>query len=140
MKNKWLIGAIFIILILVFLATFFSESEDKYITEITYEQLVSKMDKKEKFVLYVKKDGCSACEEFNPKFLSVLRKYNLKVYSLYTDKLDKKNENSFYELVDVTGTPTVLFIEDGKETMNKIEGSRTEDYIIKKFTNAGYIK
>ena len=140
MKNKWLIGAIFIILILVFLATFFSESEDKYITEITYEQLVSKMDKKEKFVLYVKKDGCSACEEFNPKFLSILRKYNLKVYSLYTDKLDKKNENSFYELVDVTGTPTVLFIEDGKETMNKIEGSRTEDYIIKKFTNAGYIK
>ncbi len=140
MKNKWLIGAIFIILTLVFLATFFSESEDKYITEITYEQLVSKMDKKEKFVLYVKKDGCSACEEFNPKFLSVLRKYNLKVYSLYTDKLDKKNENSFYELVDVTGTPTVLFIEDGKETMNKIEGSRTEDYIIKKFTNAGYIK
>lgn len=140
MKNKWLIGAIFIILILVFLATFFSESEDKYITEITYEQLVSKMDKKEKFVLYVKKDGCSACEEFNPKFLSVLRKYNLKVYSLYTDKLDKKNENSFYELVDVTGTPTVLFIEDGKETMNKIEGLRTEDYIIKKFTNAGYIK
>ena len=98
------------------------------------------MDKKEKFVLYVKKDGCSACEEFNPKFLSVLRKYNLKVYSLYTDKLDKKNENSFYELVDVTGTPTVLFIEDGKETMNKIEGLRTEDYIIKKFTNAGYIK
>ncbi len=140
MKNKWLIGAIFIILTLVFLATFFSESEDKYITEITYEQLVSKMDKKEKFVLYVKKDGCSACEEFNPKFLSVLRKYNLKVYSLYTDKLDKKNENSFYELVDVTGTPTVLFIEDGKETMNKIEGLRTEDYIIKKFTNAGYIK
>lgn len=140
MKNKWLIGAIIIILILVFLATFFSESEDKYITEITYEQLVSKMDKKEKFVLYVKKDGCSACEEFNPKFLSVLRKYNLKVYSLYTDKLDEKNENSFYELVDVTGTPTVLFIEDGKETMNKIEGSRTEDYIIKKFTNAGYIK
>ena len=140
MKNKWLIGAIFIILILVFLATFFSESEDKYITEITYEQLVSKMDKKEKFVLYVKKDGCSACEEFNPKFLSVLRKYNLKVYSLYTDKLDKKNENSFDELVDVTGTPTVLFIEDGKETMNKIEGLRTEDYIIKKFTNAGYIK
>ena len=140
MKNKWLIGAIFIILTLVFLATFFSESEDKYITEITYEQLVSKMDKKEKFVLYVKKDGCSACEEFNPKFLSVLRKYNLKVYSLYTDKLDKKNENSFYELVDVTGTPTVLFIDDGKETMNKIEGLRTEDYIIKKFTNAGYIK
>lgn len=140
MKNKWLIGAIFIILTLVFLATFFSESEDKYITEITYEQLVSKMDKKEKFVLYVKKDGCSACEEFNPKFLSILRKYNLKVYSLYTDKLDKKNENSFYELVDVTGTPTVLFIEDGKQTMNKIEGSRTEDYIIKKFTNAGYIK
>ena len=140
MKNKWLFGALFIILVLAFLASFFSESEDKYVTEITYEQLVSKMDKKEKFVLYVKKDGCSACEEFNPKFLSVLRKYNLKVYSLYTDKLDENDESSFYELVDVTGTPTVLFIEDGKETMNKIEGSRTEDYIIKKFTNAGYIK
>ena len=26
-----------------------------------------------------------------------------------------------------------------KETMNKIEGVRTKDYIIKKFTNAGYI-
>ena len=102
-------------------------------------KMLSKMDKKEKFVLYVKQDNCSACKEFNPIFLSVLRTYKLKVYSLYTDKLSTTDSESFYKLVEVSGTPTVLFIENGKETMNKIEGVRTKDYIIKKFTNAGYI-
>lgn len=140
MKNKWfLFIIIFLIIALAFISSFFSESEDKYVTEITYQQLVSKMDKKEKFALYVKKEGCSACEEFSPTFLSVLREYKLKVYSIYTDKLSDEDSESFYDLVDVSGTPTVLFIEDGKETMNKIEGVRTKDYIVKKFTNAGYI-
>lgn len=140
MKNKlFLFIIIFLIVALAFISSFFSESEDKYVTEITYQQLVSKMDKKEKFVLYVKKEGCSACEEFNPTFLSVLREYKLKIYSIYTDKLSDEDSESFYDLVDVSGTPTVLFIEDGKETMNKIEGVRTKDYIVKKFVNAGYI-
>lgn len=140
MKNKlFIIIIVLLIAILLFLSIFFSEKEEKFITEITYQQLVSKMDKKEKFVLYVKQDRCSACEEFNPTFLSVLRTYNLKVYSLYTDKLSSTDSESFYKLVEVSGTPTVLFIEDGKETMNKIEGVRTKDYVIKKFANAGYI-
>ena len=48
MKNKlFIIIIVLLIAILLFLSIFFSEKEEKFITEITYQQLVSKMDKKE---------------------------------------------------------------------------------------------
>lgn len=115
----------------------------KYITNISYKELVEKMENNEDFVLYIGKEGCSACEEFNPKFTKIISKYKIKVYYLdlatYTDEELKYVTSN----ISFTGTPTVVFMIKGKDSLNsdtKIVGNISEDRIITKLKNRGYIK
>lgn len=117
--------------------------KDKYIINVNYKELVEKINNKEDFVLYIGKNGCSACEEFNPKFTNIVNKYKVKVYyldlSTYSDEELKYVTNN----ISFTGTPTVVFMIKGKDSLNsdtKIVGNISESRIITKLKNRGYIK
>lgn len=115
-------------------------SNDEVIKEISYKELEEKINNKESFILELVQTGCSHCEEFSPRFKAILKTNNLKAYSLNLYNLTEEEIEKFDNLTTVTGTPTVLFFEDGKETSNKINGAVSNDKIKEKLKENGYIK
>ena len=105
-------------------------SSSKVITDIDYSKLEEMIDNKESFILEVIQTGCSHCEEFSPRFKAVLKTndeeaYSLNLYNMTDDELKKFNELT----TSVSGTPTVLYFEDGKETSHKINGAVSNEKI-----------
>lgn len=143
-KTIIIISILILIIVGIVLALLLKNlNSGKYITNISYKELVEKMENNEDFILYIGKEGCSACESFNPKFTSIINKYKIKVYYLdlatYTDEELKYVTNN----ISFTGTPTVVFMIKGKDSLNsdtKIVGNISEDRIITKLKNRGYIK
>ena len=94
------------------------------ITEIDYSKLEEMIDNKESFILEIVQTGCSHCEEFSPRFKAILKTNDLEAYSLNLYNLTEEDAKKFSKLTtSVSGTPTVLFFENGKETSNKISGA-----------------
>lgn len=134
-KIKFLLIGIFI----VFLTGCGNSSNT--ITEIDYSKLEDLIDNKESFILEVVQTGCSHCEEFSPRFTAVLKTNDLTAYSLNLYNMTDDEREKFSELTtSVTGTPTVLFFEDGKETSNRINGAVDNEKIEEHLKDAGYIK
>ena len=100
------------------------------ITEIDYSKLEDLIDSKESFILEIVQTGCSHCEEFSPRFKAVLKTNDLTAYSLNLYNLTEEDTKKFSKLTtSVSGTPTVLFFENGKETSNKISGAVSNEKI-----------
>lgn len=134
-KIKFLLIGIFI----VFLTGCGNSSNT--ITEIDYSKLEDLIDNKESFILEIVQTGCSHCEEFSPRFTAVLKTNDLTAYSLNLYNMTDDEREKFSELTtSVTGTPTVLFFEDGKETSNRINGAVDNEKIEEHLKDAGYIK
>ncbi len=116
-----------------------SNGNSDVITEIDYSRLEDLIDNKEKFILEVIQTGCSHCEEFSPRFKAVLKTNDLTAYSLNLYNLTEGEEEKFDEIASVSGTPTVLFFEDGKEVKDyRISGAVSNSLIEMHLENAGY--
>ena len=125
-KIKYLLIGIFI----VFLTGCGNSSNT--ITEIDYSKLEEMIDNKESFILEVVQTGCSHCEEFSPRFKAVLKTNDKEAYSINLYNLTEEEAKKFNELTtSVSGTPTVLYFEDGKETSHKINGAVSNEKIEK---------
>ena len=123
-KIKFLLIGIFIILL-----TGCGNSTNT-ITEIDYSKLEEMLDKKESFILEVVQTGCSHCEEFSPRFKAVLKTNNKEAYSINLYNLTEEEAKKFSKLTtSVSGTPTVLYFKDGKETSHKINGEVSNEKI-----------
>ena len=110
------------------------------ITEINYSDLEKMIDNKESFILEIVQTGCSHCQEFTPRFQAVLKTNDIKAYSLNLYNLTEEESDKFNELTTISGTPTVLFFEDGKETSNRIYGAVNNEKIEDHLKDGGYIK
>lgn len=111
------------------------------VKEIDFTTLKSKIDNKETFILEVIQTGCSHCEEFSPRFRSVLAEYNLTGYSINLSNLTTEEKDKLYEITEISGTPTVCFFKDGNEqVMNKIVGAVSNKEVITKLKDTKYIK
>ena len=132
-KIKFLLVGIFIIFLT-------GCNNSNVITDINYNKLEELIDNKETFILEIVQTGCSHCEEFSPRFKAVLKTNNLEAYSLNLYNLNEEEKKKFNELTTVSGTPTVLFFKDGKETSRRISGSVDNDKIEETLQKAGYIK
>lgn len=139
-KYKWLIAFIALIIALVVVAIVFSQDEGKYIHDISLNEVVNKIEDKESFILYIKQTDCEHCKTFTPNFISVLSQNNIEAYSLNISNLSEDENTTYSELFDVEGTPTVLFFNDGNESLIRIEGEQTKAKIKSKIESAGFIK
>ena len=106
------------------------------ITEIDYSKLEEMIDNKESFILEIVQTGCSHCEEFSPRFKAILKTNDLEAYSLNLYNITEEDAKKFSKLTtSVSGTPTVLYFENGKETSHKINGAvdneKIEDFLEK---------
>lgn len=135
MKNKF---KLIIIAFCILLLTGCSNS----LKEIKYSDLEKSLQNKESFILEIVQDGCSNCEAFTPKFNKILKKYDLTAKQINLTNLSEKDKNNLSNRYNVSGTPTVIFIEKGEEPSisKRIVGNVNEDKVISKLKVAGYIK
>jgi len=111
--------------------------------KVDYDKFSDLIENKETFVLYIGSTSCHNCTEFSPKLESVVNKYDIKnVKYVEIDNLDEDDRKEFNKIINVSGTPTVAFIEDGEEKSmtNRINGNVSEDKIIARFKSNGYIE
>ncbi|MBQ7136619.1 MAG: thioredoxin family protein [Bacilli bacterium] len=134
-----LIGLIFIILLLT------GCNDNKYLKEISLDELYTKTENKETFILELTQDGCSHCAAFAPTFKKVLKDYKITAYNLNISNMSEEEYFKFIEDFnnnESLGTPTVMFFVNGHEktAMNRIIGSASEKEVIRKLTQNDYIK
>ena len=139
-KHLGLIIFLIIIIALVVVAVVFSEDETKYMEEISLNDVISKQEDEDSFILYIKQTDCEHCKEFTPTFLSVLRKHNLKAYVLNVANLTEEESEIYADTFDVNGTPTVLFFDKGNESLIRIEGAQSKAKVESKLESTGFIK
>ena len=83
---------------------------------------------------------CTHCQSFDPKYKSVLNKYEVTSYYINLTTLTKAEKTSLYELTQYEGTPTVVFFKNGSMTKTTIEGDKDKEVIISKLKSSGFIK
>ena len=138
-KKLGLIIFLFIIIILIVLSIVFSDSDDKYIQEVSISEAVQKINNDDTFILYAMQETCKHCEEFYPTFIEVLREYDLVAYAMDISNISDEDLQLYNEYFDISGTPTVLFYDKGDLSLINIEGSQTKDRVISKLEAAGFI-
>lgn len=141
MKNyKWLIVLGIVILILIVVSVVFSDNEDKYLKEVSIDKVLDMKENDESFILYIKQTNCEHCKVFTPRFVNVLKEKKLKAYVLNLTDLSTEDNKKYENNFDIKGTPTVLFFDNGDESLIKIQGEQTKEQIISKIESAGFLK
>ncbi len=104
-----------------------------------YKEMISG---KEDFVLIISQLGCSHCEKFLPVARKVAKNHKIKVYDLNMTNLAQEDQKTIMDTYDTTGTPTVIFIKDGKEKdkTDRLIGEVSEDKFETKLKDLGYVK
>lgn len=107
--------------------------------ELTYDQYKEKISNNESFIVLLYQTGCSHCESFEPKVNKIIKEYNLEIYSLNLADLSEKEYAVVKNKTFVTGTPTTVFIKEGKYE-NKLVGDKEEEEIFKFLVDSEYLK
>ncbi len=128
---------------LIILAVFcFTGCSNNKLKTITYSELEEMIANKESFILEIVQTGCSACENFTPRFKDVLSEYDVTAYSLNLTNMNEEDTNKFNQLLNINSTPTVVFFNEGEEesVSYRIIGAVDNDKIIQKLKAQDYIK
>jgi SPBc2 prophage-derived disulfide bond formation protein A len=106
-----------------------------YMKEISYTEYQELLKNKETFILEVMRTDCSACISFKPKITQVANDYKIEIKYINTDHISDKEKEKLFADTGISGTPTVLFYNDGveKTVSSRINGSVSVDKIISKF-------
>ncbi len=128
-----------IIIIVTFILTGCTKN---YVKEISYSEYEKLINNKETFILEIMRTDCSACINFSPKLKEVANKYKIEVKYINTDNITEEEYEKLELKTGVTGTPTVIFYNDGEEITKstRINGSVSVDKIISKFKASGFIE
>ncbi|MCI8575668.1 MAG: thioredoxin family protein [Bacilli bacterium] len=146
MKKKWIIlGSIIIgISLLATILYFCLKPAQNNILSISGADVLEKIKNKETFILIRTQDGCHYCEEYKPILNRVLTENNIYAYELNTTNLAKEDQNISNEiekLFHISGTPTTIFITNGKEqtTINRLVGSSSYSNLLEILKERGFI-
>ncbi len=116
-------------------------SSKQTLQTISYNELKEKINDKESFVLYIHKTGCTYCENYEPTLVKVLNEKRITAYSINTATLTKSEEASLKKKVDLKGTPTLIYINQGKSDVNgSLIGEKSYNDTLDFFKEIGYIK
>lgn len=136
----------FLTFILLFICIILTGCDtNSYMKEVSYNEYLNlKEDSKknnEKFILYIKQDNCKHCKNFTPTIAKVAKEYKVTIYYINLTKLTEAEYNKFKEEGTFSGTPTVLFYENGEElgSFSRLVGNKSEKTLINRLTARGYI-
>ncbi len=110
-------------------------------TEMNYEQLITKLDNKETFVLLLGSDTCSACANYETTMAKVMKDTKVEIFYVNLHLLSEEDYSKVYSKFVVNSTPTTIFIKDGVETStyNRIVGAADYKTVVEKLKSLGYI-
>lgn len=116
--------------------------------EITYDEYVEMIENEENFILFIGSATCSHCNDYKSKVEKIVRNYQIMIYYIDVNKFTDEQLNKFKTTINFSGTPTTVFIENGKEKTDskgnvstyRINGNVDYNKLIKKLQKAGYIK
>ena len=139
MKNLKIIS---LILLFTFIFVGCSNDSNSYLKELSYEEFTKKVENSETFFVEIVQDGCAYCEAFTPKFEEVLSEYEIVGYKLNLSTMSEEEYNEFSLKYGTSGTPTTIFLTEGKELskMQRISGNAVKSKIISKLKGDGYIE
>lgn len=117
-------------------------TKESHIKEISLDEFKEKIANKDTFALYIGNEGCTHCISYRPILEKVLDDYDITIYQLDNSKLTDEEYNEFRTYINISGTPTIVFITEGEEetTLNRINGETSRDTTIERFKSNGYIK
>lgn len=138
MKNIKILS-ILLLMLLIFTGC---NQKEKYLIEISYDEFKEKIENKETFFVEIMQDSCSYCQLFTPKLEEVLTEYKITGYKLNISTMSEEEYNEFSLAFGKDGTPTTIFLTDGKELskMQRIQGNVSKQKIITKLKGNGYIE
>ena len=114
-------------------------SNPKY-TELSCDDLFTKLENKDTFVLVFGSDTCSACKSYEPTMQKVMKDTNLEIFYINLHVLSDEDYSRIYSKFVVTSTPTTVFIKKKKKLgIHTIVGAVDYDEVIKKLEKLGYI-
>lgn len=110
--------------------------------EITIHTLTEKVKNKETFILFIGAESCSHCVGYKSTINEVIKDYDVTIYYIDVDTLTKKENGKLKEIANYKGTPTTVFLKDGKEesAYMRIIGERDYDYVVNKLYKNGFIE
>ena len=146
-KKNIIISAVIIVLTVIicaaiwFIGKGFNKTEYPYIHELTFNELESKLNNQDSFVLIITQTGCSHCEAYLPVVQNVSDKYKVDFYVLNRTNISDEERTKLKNIANISGTPTTLFYTSGEEksALNRLVGQTTEYRLVEKLTSEGYI-
>ncbi len=102
--------------------------------DISFEELESKFNNKEDFILYIYDESCEACNNFEPILNAYIKNNKTLIYSL--DSMLINTSNSF---LPYSYTPTIGLINNG-EVKYKIDGVSEENIFSSYSSFDSYLK
>lgn len=129
------------LLLVLLVGVIFTGCGKNNLKTISFNELNKKLENGESFFFEVVQDGCSHCANFTPKLKEVLNEYDVIGYQLNLTDLTEENYKTFNSMFDVDGTPTTIFIVNGKEVslLQRIDGDVSKEKIISKLKTNKYI-
>lgn len=130
-------------ILIVLCITLITGCSSNTIKEINYKEFYTLIKNKQTFILYIGSTSCHNCVEFSPKLKVVIKENNIKnVKYIDLDKLSEKEKNGLNKIINVSGTPTVVFVTNGEEKSmtNRINGNVSKEKIISRLKSNEYIK
>ena len=129
---------IFVFILVLLTGCSFLSSYD----EVSYKEFKNKIKNKDSFILFVGSSTCSACKSYKITLNKVIKKYNVDVKYIDLAKLSDDENSEFSASFPISGTPTTLYVKNGKEkdTYNRVVGDVKYSKIFKSFKENGYIK
>lgn len=143
MKNKKILYITLAVAIILSILIYFILNNKSYLTEISYDEIIEKIDNKESFILCITATDCIHCQNYKPKLEKIIKEYNITIYNTNIDNMTEEEYENFKTRLSFDGgTPVTIFIKDGTETTTatRIEGNVSIEKIIKKLQKNDYIE
>ena len=143
-ENKINFFIVLIIIIAVIIVAFIflkKNYTNQNVIKLSIADLKQKIDNNESFIMVITQDTCSHCHAFLPVLNKVGSQYNVTFYEVSQTNLSDDDYTYLKNVANISGTPTTVFIENGKEksTLNRLEGEVQEYRLVEKLKNMGYI-
>lgn len=138
MKNS----KIHILISLVFLFSLTGCMGPTTYEEINFGQYQKIIDKGDKAILFIGSETCSACSAYKIGLNKVIKKYQIDVKYLDISKLNTQEMTELQTRFYFSGTPTTIFIANGKEIQDsqRIDGNKKYSKIIEIMKQNKFIK
>ena len=118
------------------------EELNKHLITLSGSEFKEKIENKESFILIITGSNCSHCEGYKPTFKQVLHENDLYAYEVVQDTLNNEDLAYLKNISSISGTPTIVFINNGEETStyNRIVGNVSKAKTTERLKTLGYIK